>query len=280
MSVSKNIISFIDLYTNKYNLSNNISNILNRVHMFNIIEISNDGDKHLLKYVPSDTERILSLKIEFEQTYKTLVFGDNDSENIVNLYSNFFNVNNGYWNDTLLYSQEGKWVEDKYLHNNYDFYLMHDDEYWYGIMISKLPIEHGEKLYIPKKLYKSISNNNETNNTYYLEYISSDNKLLINRLKYIDAKGKNKFKNNDIVVCRVENLNTPFNLTLGSKWNIKPISIGIENYSNISSNTNMGIISIGDNLKYESGFYEIQVNYSLDNRNINSEKRTTKILIE
>jgi hypothetical protein len=280
ISLAKSIISFTDLYKESYNLPNNLSNLLNRVHIFNIIALDNNENniKTYIKYDAKDYSfnSILSLNIEDENgNCKTIYIGDNDSENIINVYEHFFDIDNGEWNCELHYNDDNNWISDNYLKQHYDFYLMHDNEYWYGVMISKMPIKNSESLFIPNNIYKSIYNGNE----YYLEYLRSDNKFLINRLKFINANGINKFSNNEVIVCKVENENTPFNLNLGSKWSIKPLSIGINNFADITSNTNTGIISIGDNLKYERGYYEVQVNYALDNRNMESEKRTTKILI-
>ena len=60
---------------------------------------------------------------------------------------------------------------------------------------------------------------------------------------------------------------------------IKPLSIGIDNFGEFKSNTNMMLMSIGDNLKYEPGYYEITVKYSIDNFTNEIYSKSTKFKI-
>jgi hypothetical protein len=273
-SISKDINSFIDIYRETINLPNNVKNILNRIHLFNLIELNENGSKEYKRYNPTDSKSTFNIKYEYNNTIKTVEFGDNDSENITNLYLKLFNEN-GDWNNDIYYLDKNTWLKDNYLQSEYDLYLMHDDLYWYCIMISKSPISNFNDLYKPYPLYKI---NNE--NSLYLEYVRSDNKFLVNRVKFEDANGIHQFNNNDIIACKIENINIPFKLTYGSKWEIKPISFGINNFANIKSNTNIGIISIGNNIKYEKGYYEIKVHYTIDNNDKLTYNKTTKFLIK
>ena len=89
-----------------------------------------------------------------------------------------------------------------------------------------------------------------------------------------------QFNNNDVIVCKIENIDLPINLMHNSKWTINPLSIGINNFKNVSSNNNMCIISTSNNTKYEKGYYEIKVTYALDKNLSTTEEKTTKILIK
>jgi hypothetical protein len=42
----------------------------------------------------------------------------------------------------------------------------------------------------------------------------------------------------------------------------------------------MTLISIGDNIKYEPGYYEVKVSYSIDNFINHTQERSTKFLIK
>jgi hypothetical protein len=59
--------------------------------------------------------------------------------------------------------------------------------------------------------------------------------------------------------------NLPFIMTLGSKWDFNKLSLGGDKIESVKSNTNTAIISIDkDHLKYISGYYDVTVNYSID----------------
>lgn len=124
---------------------------------------------------------------------------------------------------------------------------------------------------------------------YYFEYVKSDNKFLTNRMQFIPSTGKNHFSTDDIIVATISNnmskdnteFNLEFKLDFGSKWIFNPMSLKMYNTENVVSNTEMAIMSIGDsNIKYERGYYDLSVNYSLDGniQNINTLK--SRILIK
>jgi hypothetical protein len=156
---------------------------------------------------------------------------------------------------------------------------MHDTKFWYVVLISKDTIadnprrfENLSSTYRIGKRTKSYDNENnqlelidEFSNLFLIKRNSGE-KLLINRLNYIDAEGVNHFNDNDLIVCKLRNgEGLQIKSQIGSKWNITPLSFSINDKTVIESNNNMALISIGDNLKYEPGYYEINVKYCIDN---------------
>ena len=158
---------------------------------------------------------------------------------------------------------------------------MHDNKYWYGIYISKDTID---KCIVEKDL--NLSNNDKViyidDNNYKLEYVKSDNRFLINRMKYIDSEGVNHFNNDDLIVAQLENNDKlPVNIFNGSKWVINPISIGIPDTTPIESNSEMCILSLPkNNNEYYKGYYDVTVRYSLDRFSNQQFLKTTKLLIK
>lgn len=274
----KDINSFVDLYNEQINLPNDINKLLNRVHLFNLLKINEDGNPEYIKYDNTTAgKNSFSIQIELNNELKQLCFADNDSEYVINLYKAFFDINTGNINCNFNYIENNNRYIDNSLKQNYDLYLMHDEDYWYIVLISKSPIVLNQPLDIPKYSYEIT---NEYYNNYYLQYVRSDNKFLVNRVIFKDSNGIHQFNNNDVIVCKIENIDLPINLMHNSKWTINPLSIGINNFKNVSSNNNMCIISTSNNTKYERGYYEIKVTYALDKNLSITEEKTTKILIK
>lgn len=177
------------------------------------------------------------------------VYNFNTPPNTDTVYSEFFD-NNG---------AEIKSVE------GYDTYIMHDDKSYYVVFISKKTIN--EKF--DKTLDKEL-----TLNGYTLKHFRSDNIFLINRMKIEHTNGENHFNADDIITCEVTNVNLPFILSLGSKWTFTKISLGGTSISPVTSKTNTAIVSIDKSqYKYVKGYYDVTVEYSIDdyyqhNRNL------------
>ena len=145
------------------------------------------------------------------------------------------------------------------------------------VELSRIPGYKEEQLYYDKTDY------------YFFKYVKSDEKFLINRMQFVPNNGKNHYNNDDIIVTAISNkmikdgvdTNLEFKLEYGSKWLYKPVSLKIENSETLSSNTNMGILSIGDsNIKYNKGYYDIIVNYSIDGNTHNNQKLNARILVK
>lgn len=263
-SIYSNIESLVKIYEESINISDS-NNYLNVVHMFDIYKYDEQYSEY--KKIPFiiDNENLSTEGLTINEIKLQQCYNKNISEEVISLYKEFFDEN-------------GNWKNEYYDFNNYDFYLMHDYEFWYGILISKYPIGALDKRYINLGSQKPYFIND---NKMCLKYVRSDKKLLINRLNYIDAKGIHQFKDNDLLVAYVDNFERlPIKSKIGSKWKVSPISIGIDNYLDFESSTNMTLISIGDNIKYEPGYYEVEVSYSIDNFINHTQERSTKFLIK
>jgi len=178
-----------------------------------------------------------------------------DLNNNVELYSNFFNEDGSYKFDESLITINN---------HKYDLYIMHDYKYWYGILISKDPIDYITK---KDKTFKFGNKSKEiTIGEYKLSYQRSDRKLLINRFIYNPSNGINHFKDNDIIVASLKNNDKlSFKLSNGSKWIITPLSLKSDNVDTITSNTELCILSISNKFnKYEPGYYSVSIQYSVD----------------
>ena len=178
-----------------------------------------------------------------------------EKNNDINLYSNFFNNDGSYKFDTSLI---------KINNHEYDLYIMHDYKYWYGILISKEPIDYVSK---KDKTFKFGNKAKQiTIGNYTLTYSRSDRKLLINRFVYNPSNGINHFTDEDIIVASLKNNDKlSFKLSNGSKWIISPLSLKTDNVDTITSNTELCILSISNKFsKYESGYYNVSIQYSVD----------------
>lgn len=140
---------------------------------------------------------------------------------------------------------------------DYDTYLMRDNkDKYYVVFISKKTIN--EKF--NKTLSKTL-----TIKGYTLKHFRSDNIFLINRMKIEYTNGTNHFNADDIITCEITNVNLPFILSLGSKWTFEKISLGGTTISPVTSKTNAAIVSIDKSqYKYVKGYYDVIVDYSID----------------
>lgn len=188
------------------------------------------------------------------------------NQNTIDLYNEFFYKDA----DTNNITQSKALSISKNI--DYDFYLMHDNDYWYGIYISPDTINHYTQLsyllYVP-----NVDNNYDFSvfglssfKQYFFKYNRSGNEFLINRMKFNSSSGINHFLSTDIVVSNItNNYRLPFNLNIQSKYIVTPISLGLSKQTETKSNTEMAIINIpSNNNVYIKGYYDIKLNYSLD----------------
>lgn len=218
---------------------------------------------------------------------KEFIYGDNSSEYIYDLYNKFFklkfNIYDIYFKNKmikpiLLYSVYD-YIDALNLHSylNYDFYLMHDDEYWYGMYISQETCDN----------IKSVNDLKITKDEdkikyvdeYILKYERSSEEYLLNRLEFNNSNGVNQFNDDDIISCFIYNNDRlPFNSNISSKWSITPMSLGMSNNTQFESNGEMTILSLPkNNSKYERGYYKVTVRYSLD-RDIQHQFKNTSTI--
>ena len=243
-----------------------------------------------LEYVP---EEYGSEEITVNYLNKEYKYGNNLGENIYKLYSDFFNLKYNIY-DTYIQDNLVKceWLYSIYEPNDniklnmyldYDFYLMHDDKYWYGLYISSETCNKVDKqlnLIIPDK-YKEMTFIGSDNTEYVLKHKNSSKEYLINRYEFISSMGYNHFNSDDIICCYVHNNDRlPFNPYISSKWLITPLSLGMTQNSNFNSNAEMTILSIPKNDNtYQKGYYKVNVKYSLDRDIQHQFKNTSTFLI-
>ena len=215
-----------------------------------------------LKYVvPTNVDETNSITIN---NYK---YETNVSQQVVDLYNDFF-YKQSIDNNMFIKTSRGISISNTI---DYDFYLMHDEFYWYGIYISKDVI--GNYSTANDLIYQNSNNKYDlkthglkTGNEYYFKYIKSDNEFLINRMQYISNNGNNNFSQDNVIVSSIKNnSHLPFNFNISAQWEVKPLSIGIKNTGRTTANTEMAIINIPEkNNLYEKGYYDVSVKYSLD----------------
>lgn len=286
--------SYIDVTFNAFMYLPSLINVDNIKFTNNVIDYTNKGN--LLQFVSKYKEApMISGNKKYynrvhyftlHDTYSGKPIKYTDSIDNGRLYTNFFD-NEGNQKGIV----DSSIFKDKAL--DYDFYLMHDsldiedyrgilsdkeleswEPHWYGVFISKQTIDNAI-IDSDLDIQKSFKDNN-----YELRYVASDNKFLINRMIFKDSSGENIFNIDDIIVSTVNNINLPFILELGSHWNFKPFSLGMNKEANVNSNTNSAIISMGNgNNHYESGYYDVSVRYSLDSNTQEQKTKRARILI-
>ena len=226
---------------------------------------------------------------------KEYVYGNNDTEFVYNLYNDFFklkfNIYDSYINNESklslnllesVYDINDSIKLDTYL--NYDFYLMHDDKYWYGLYISQETCDkarNNSDLLISNENKLMSFNSSTLDMDYVLKYERTSQEYLINRLEFNSSNGYNHFKDDDIIACYIHNNDVlPFNASISSKWDIKPMSIGMHTDTSYESNGEMTVLSLPiQSSKYQHGYYNVNIRYSLDRDIQHQFKNTTKILV-
>ena len=104
------------------------------------------------------------------------------------------------------------------------------------------------------------------NNDYVLKYERSSKEFLINRMDFNSANGINHFNNNEIIAARIlNNDRLPIRMDISSKWKISYASLGMNLSEEFESDAETTIISMpmNDN-KYQRGYYNATIKYSLD----------------
>jgi hypothetical protein len=286
-SLYKNLSSFVDIYRSNVNVPTN-KNRMNKVYIYDLFTMK-DNQKQPVKYDTGSWQPNYDENDNFSIELGDLevMYDINGSDNVLNLYSKIFD-DNGDWNkDLYKIDESNKWVKSlNHERQLFDIYLMHDTKLWYVVFISKDTVGNNPSKYLDLNTSYRIGEeikNDETGEILNLFLIRKNvgEKFLINRMEFIDSEGINHFKDNDLVVCKLRNGDgLQIKSQIGSRWNITPLSFSINDKTIIESNNNMAIISIGDNLKYEPGYYEINVKYSLDNYLNTYQETSTKFRID
>lgn len=161
----------------------------------------------------------------------------------------------------------------------YDFYLMHDDDNWYGVFISQLPIDYADNdewLELPD-VYQLETEDYK----FKLKKYKSGNRFLMNRMMYTEATPNHHFNTDDLIVMTLDNVQFPFILDKTTKWEVKPLALNSNSIVNIVGTSNAAILSIPDGKSGNvSGYYDIAIRYSVDGIVDHQQKKHTRILIK
>lgn len=244
---TKNLESMLAQSSMQIKVANNTS-YLNRIHIYDI-------------YIGRSKWKYDS-KLDIQQM--------NDGsftmpQELIGIYRKFFT-------DT---GKQKVWLKDENEYYGYDFYLMHDDKYWFGVFISQMTISNAssdDDLDCP-----DIIKFNE----FRLKKYRSGDKFLINRMMYEDAAPTYRFNTNDLIITTIDNVNFPYILDKNTKWNIKPYSLGMPLVDDIQSTTNSAIFSIPKKVNANiSGYYDVEVRYSIDSNVNHQQIKKRRILIK
>ena len=268
-NVKKSIDSLINSMRQTVSTSNN-KKYLNRMHIYDLyLYKMNDVEKR--KRLGLNISKISKLKYN-SKIYDTKWYSPNHWEQpseLVELYRMFFN-DDGTEKFTI--------GDDNTF--NYDFYLMHDDTNWFAVLISQdtedkligdMDLDPHDKIeYCPDDETKIVMK----------KYRSSD-AFLINRMVLEEKYPVNHFKEDDLIFATIDNVKFPFILDKTTKWSVKNLSLLNKNKPSIISNSNAMILSLYDEAsKNVSGYYNIDVRYSIEGNVDHQQKKHTRILIE
>ena len=294
-SENDGIILCVDIFdkdNNTFNTNNPIpNNTYNNFNDNNLFTLNGDENLVIAYFKFNNNQIEYNQKITFTPYIQPCLYKEsemiyNPNQPIIDIYKKFFykkysiSVNQ---NSTIINSKE---IWDSYINideeNLYDAYLMHgkktnninDPEYWYFMFISKNTCDD-------INLTHSLYNYPEIINfdKYKLKHDFTKQLFLINRMKVNYVDNVNHFNGNEMIVCTLHNNEMlPTNVKLNSKWKLKPISYGTKTNNVIYANSNTAIISIPNSNTYDKGYYNIQVNYSLDG-NINEYQTINKKIL-
>lgn len=251
---------------------------LNKCHLYKLLELNeNDNKYYEINYTGLNFSNSFNLNLG---TNGFLLHSDTQTDltpnsNNLTLYKQFFDIDNTSENNFVPYKSELSILELEENAVKYDFYLMHNENCWYVVLISKDTIESFTNLELEHPTLPNIGK-------YKFEYEFSDEKVLINRYNLIPTNGVNKFNDKDIIAFYLEaNKKLPYKIGLSTKWLIKPMSIGMSNDCKVESPSEIAIVSIGDNnFKYQKGYYNVVCRYSLDDFYQESEEKKGIFMVE
>lgn len=120
-------------------------------------------------------------------------------------------------------------------------------------------------------------------NEFGIRFITYCYRFLINRYT-VEPYNDNIIDTNKILTCSVSSvyeINVPFNLETGLKWNFTPYSLVNNQAFNVTSKADIALVSIPrHNKKAPEGYYNIFLNYSLNGYETVSVKAPYKILLK
>lgn len=270
--MSNEVKSVLDTLISSYQQSIVIQNnkkYLNRVHVYDLYLTKMDKSKaKKLGLNISKTKKLQYNSSIHDVKWKSQDFWKQTGE-MIEMYRIFFN------NDGSCKLDLGTDVAF-----NYDFYLMHDDTNWFVVFISQETEDHVENeddLDLPF----SIEYTPDDSTKFILKKYRSSDRFLMNRMTWVEKYPINHFKQDDMIVATIDNVKFPFIFDKTTKWSMKSLALKDRSRVPISSNTNTMIVSLYDEAnKNISGYYDIDVRYSVDGIVDHQQKKHTRILIE
>lgn len=162
---------------------------------------------------------------------------------------------------------------------SYDFYLMHDADYWFVVLISQMTNEYAQSD-DNYKMDDEIVYWADDSTCFNMKRYRSSSRFLMNRMFYTESYPKNHFKQDDLIVATIDNVKFPFILNKTTKWDVKNLGLNMKNQPSIKSNTNSMILSLYDDYnKNACGYYDVNVRYSVDGIVDHKQKKSIRILI-
>lgn len=268
--MSDNIKTGLDMLISSFQqniITTNNKKYLNRVHIYDIY--LNKMNRKKANRLGLNISNITRLK------YNSKIFnsewdikGFKQPQELVEMYRMFFN------NDGTCKLD----INDDYF--IYDFYLMHDNANWFAVFIS----QSTEDSAIDNSQYNiddEIKWKPENGTEFTLKRYRSSDRFLMNRMIVDYSYPKNHFNQDDLIFATIDNVKFPFILDKTTKWSVKNLSLLNKNKPSITSNSNAMILSLYDEAsKNVSGYYNIDVRYSIEGNVDHQQKKHTKIFIE
>lgn len=161
---------------------------------------------------------------------------------------------------------------------NYDFYLMHDDNNWFVVLISQNTIDSAVD---EDDLSDVIEYSPDDDTKIVMKKYRSSNRFLMNRMTVDYAYPANHFSSDDLIVATVDNVKFPFILDKTTKWSVKNLSLKYKSYPKLTSNINTMILSLYNEANANvEGYYDIDVRYSVDGNVNHQQKKHIRIFIK
>ncbi len=268
--IKKSMDELISSYSQKIVLSDN-KRYLNTVHIYDLYLIKNKktGKEWSLGMKPSKVKRLAYDKDRFD----TVWYSKDEwhqTEDLVSLYRKFFR-DDGTCKvelpDTGIF--------------NYDFYLMHDEDCWFVVLISQMTNDCAQSDDDYKMPNEITFDTEDGEMSFVMKKYRSSDRFLMNRMMWTESYPKNHFNQDDLIVATVDNVRFPFILDKTTKWSVKNLSVNLQNKPSIVVNTNSMILSLYDDYnKNASGYYDIDVRYSVDGIVDHQQKKHIRVLIE
>lgn len=268
--ISVNTKKMIDalIEQQSYNIYiNNNKRYLNRIHIFKLY-LDKAPENNEFGFVANPMHE---LKYDVNK-FDTIFYKDSCYEQpqaLVDLYKIFFNDNG----TTRINVPGNGWFK-------YDFYLVHDLDYWFVVFISQMTedvaLTDDDLKFQDKIIYE--------NDGYKFRMVRwrSGDRFLINRMMYEESSPKNHFNQDDIIMMSIDNVKFPYILSQTTKWNIKPLSLKYANKNlEVQGKSNAAILSLPDSKsEYMPGYYDIDVRYSVDGIVDHQQKKQRRIFIK